>query len=120
MFSKVSDSTGENKSMEKVIMIESTTISGKAYAVVVPQGLVRSFTQGVFIEDILPECIMYPLPLSDPKASAELLASLARKYGNARLLGVPAAVRMFLKEPSRPRKPVTVAAQSPLKSQSAP
>ena len=89
--------------MERVIAIEAKTISGEAYAVAVPKGLIRSFKQGVFIEDILPECVIHKLPLSDPKAAADVLVRLAQHYDNAELLDVPDTVQAFIKQhlPSR-------------------
>jgi len=84
--------------MEMVINVETQTLSGKAYAVVVPKDLMHSFKQGIFIEDILPECTVYNLPMSAPKDAAALLVRLARKYDNALLVDVPATVQAYLKE----------------------
>jgi len=84
--------------MEMIITTETKTISGKTYAIVVPKDLLGSFKQGIFIESILPECIIYNLPLSDPKAAAERLARLAQMHDNAEIIDVPAAVREFIEE----------------------
>lgn len=110
--------------MERVIQIETQTISGKSYAVVVPKALIHSFKQGIFMEDILPECMIYDLPLSDPKAAAAQLASLAQKYGNAELAGVPDTIQLFMEEHREPksgcstplskRRPVTISPKAKL------
>lgn len=82
--------------MAMVITIETDTISGQPYAVVVPQGLLGSIREGIYSESILPECTIYALPVSDPRAVAEWLAKLAQSYDNAEMIDVPATIREFL------------------------